>query len=156
MARQGAYVTQPEAGGEVRRLHEVQSLPRVLALLLGLVAMLGVAHTLWATPRRRRRDLATLRALGFTPVQVRRVLHTQAAVLATVGLAGGIVGGVIAGRLAWEAAAESIGVPTDLSVRPLSLLFIVAAALIGARLLAVLPGRVAGRATPAHGLRDES
>ncbi len=155
MARQGAYVTQPEPGGEVRRLHEVQALPRILAVLLGLVAFLGLAHTLWVTPRRRRRGLATLRALGFTPAQVRRVLHTQAAVLAAAGVAGGLIAGVIAGRLAWEAAAQAIGVPDDLSVRLLPHVFMVAAALTGARLLAVIPGRVAGRATPARGVRGE-
>ncbi|MGH9004396.1 MAG: FtsX-like permease family protein, partial [Acidimicrobiia bacterium] len=98
MARQGAFVGRPQPGAEIARLDEVQSLPRILALLLGLLAALGVAHTLWVTPRRRRRDLATLRTLGFTPVQVRRVLHTQAAVLATAGAAGGLVGGAIAGR----------------------------------------------------------
>ncbi len=156
MARRGAFVARPQPGAEIVRLDEVQSLPRILAILLGLLAGLGVAHTLWVTPRRRQRDLATLRTLGFTPVQVRRVLHTQAATLAIAGAAGGLVGGVLAGRLAWGAVAEAIGVPSDLDVRPLALVAVVVVALVGARLLAVIPGRVAGRATPAQGLREES
>jgi hypothetical protein len=155
MAGQGAFVDRSQPGGEILRLDEVKAVPRILAVLLGLLAALGVAHSLWVTLRWRRRDLATLRALGFTRIQVRRILHTQAVVLATAGVAGGLLGGAIAGRLAWEAAAETIGVPTDLDIRPLPLLAVVVAAVAGARLLAVLPGRVAGRATPALGLREE-
>ncbi len=156
MASQGAFVNRSQPGGEILRLDEVKAVPRILAVLLGLLAALGVSHTLWVTLRWRRRDLATLRALGFTRIQVRRVLHTQAVALTTAGVAGGVVGGVIAGRLAWEAAAETIGVPTDLHLRLLPLLAVAVAAVAGARLLAVLPGRVAGRATPAFGFREET
>lgn len=54
--------------------------PLGLALLLGLVG--GVALT--AGVRRRRRDLAVLKALGFTRSQLRAVVAWQASALAGV------------------------------------------------------------------------
>ncbi|WP_342778578.1 ABC transporter permease, partial [Herbidospora galbida] len=58
----------PPQFAEVR---DVRVLPVVLAGCLGLLAVATLAHAVSATGRRRRHDVAVLRALGMTPGQVR-------------------------------------------------------------------------------------
>jgi ABC-type lipoprotein release transport system permease subunit len=50
----------------------VQDLPQVLGIGLAVVALLTITHLLMTSVRRRQRDFAILRALGFTSWQVRR------------------------------------------------------------------------------------
>ena len=56
--------------------------------------------------RRRRAEIAVLRALGLTPAQVRWTVATQAAVYAVAGLGLGIPLGIAAGRLLWRLVSE--------------------------------------------------
>jgi hypothetical protein len=63
---------------EVRNLRSVTGLPLALALLLALLATGMVAHTLISSVRRRRRELAILKALGFVTRQVRSTVAWQA------------------------------------------------------------------------------
>ncbi len=107
-----------------------------LALLLGLVG--GVALT--AGVRRRRRDLAVLKALGFTRSQLRAVVAWQASALA----AGALV------------IANAAGVAPQATVAlPVVLLAVPAATVVLANLIAAFPGRGAARLRPASVLRTE-
>ena len=57
--------------------------------LVSLVALLGVstiAHALATSVRRRRRDLAILKTLGFVSGQIRAAVVTQASTLALLSL----------------------------------------------------------------------
>lgn len=61
----------------------------LVAVLAGLVAVGAIATLVWSATRRRRTDIALLRALGASKVAVVRVVVMQAAML---GLMGGLVG----------------------------------------------------------------
>ncbi|HUY51992.1 MAG TPA: ABC transporter permease [Streptosporangiaceae bacterium] len=83
-------------------LQNVDGLPLVLA---GLVVFLGsviLANTLAISVRRRRRDLAILKALGFGRRQVASTVAWQATSFILVALVLGLPLGVTAGRWAWD------------------------------------------------------
>src|SRR5439155_20129368 len=68
----------PYAPAEVENLRRIDTLPYVLAGLLGLLALATIAHALVTSVRRRRRDLAILKTLGFVRSQVRGAVAWQA------------------------------------------------------------------------------
>ena len=148
-----AIVDKPPA--DVTNLERVEALPRILALFLALLAVLAVGHTLVTTVRRRRRDLAVLKALGFQPHQVSSTVAWQATLLALVGLAVGLPLGVAIGRWTWSLVANGLGVVNRPVVPLAGLAIIVAAGLLVANLLAALPAWAAGRTQPALVLRTE-
>jgi putative ABC transport system permease protein len=138
----------------VADLAELGRIPDVLALFLGAVAALALAHALVLTTRRRAHDLAVLRALGFTPRDTARAVATLAVVVAGVGLGIGLPLGLAVGRLVWGSVAASAHVATD-PVLPLAPLALVAAATVaGAVGLAIVPAGRAARLRPARVLRD--
>ena len=57
----------PAAPTDLVNFGQVQDLPQVLGIGLAAVALLTIAHLLMTSTRRRRRDFAILRTLGFTP-----------------------------------------------------------------------------------------
>lgn len=67
----------------------LDSVGLALAAILVLIALAGAFNTLLLTVRERRRDLATLKAVGMTPLQLVTMVCTTGAVL-------GLIGGVIA------------------------------------------------------------
>ena len=79
------------APGEVQQLSAVDRIPWLLAGFLGLLGVASVGHAAWMTVRRRRRDLALLRTLGFTAAQLRSAVAVQVSVLVVAG--GGLRGG---------------------------------------------------------------
>ena len=61
----------PATPTDLLNFGQVQDLPQVLAAGLGAVALLTIGHLLITSVRRRQRDFAILRVLGFTSWQVR-------------------------------------------------------------------------------------
>ena len=100
-----AFDTQPTPA-EVMALKDVAVLPLALAAFLALLAVAAVGYALSLAVRRRRHELAVLRALGLTRWQSRLVVATQATLLAVIGLAFGIPLGVVLGRTLWRAASR--------------------------------------------------
>lgn len=139
-------VTRPSPPGEVARLTAVEDLPRLLAALLGIIAVVAVTHAATVTVRRRRRDLALLRVLGFSSRQLRCVVTVQVAVLALGGAVLGAVIGVVLGRQAWAAVADGISLPVVITVSAVAIvgvpLAIVALSHVGATLARLAAGRV--------------
>jgi ABC-type lipoprotein release transport system permease subunit len=142
-----------DAPSNVDNLDELGALPAVLALFLGLLAVIAVAHALVSTPRRRRHDLAVLRVLGFVGAQMRSTLRWQALTVASVGLLVGVPSGIVAGRRIWSGLAGAIGVVDDWSFPWLTVVVVVPVALGVAALIAILPGRAAARVPPGRVLR---
>jgi ABC-type lipoprotein release transport system permease subunit len=130
-------------------------LPIVLAGFLALLALGAVGHAVATAVRRRRHDLAVLRALGMTRRQTRGVLITQASVLAVVGLAFGIPLGVALGRTVWRVVADSTPMQYVPPVAALALALAIPVALLLANLLATQPGRRAARLPVTQLLRAE-
>ncbi|HEU5003808.1 MAG TPA: FtsX-like permease family protein [Actinomycetota bacterium] len=133
----------------------VQNLPFVLAALLGLLAAATLIHVLVVSIRRRRRDLALLKTLGFVPRQVRSTVAWQATTLAGAAAVLGVPIGILAGRWMWTAFAHQLGIVPVVMIRPLGFVAIVAGALVVANLVALLPARLAGRVAPAAALKAE-
>lgn len=139
---------------EILNLRGVDSLPVILALLLTALAVSIVAHTLSTSVRRRRGDLAVLKVLGFTGLQVRLTVAWQSTLMAGASLLIGLPLGLALGRLAWLAFAHGFAIQPVPVVSPL-LLLAVPALLLLANLVAATPARAAARTRPAVALRAE-
>jgi FtsX-like permease family len=139
---------------EVREVRGVNDLPLALACVLTLLAVGTIAHTLVTSVRRRRRDLAILKAFGFVGRQVRASVAWQATAIAGTGLIVGLPLGVAAGRWAWTALADAFAIQPVTVVAP-GLLLAVPAVLLLANAVAAIPARTAARTRPAVVLRTE-
>jgi putative ABC transport system permease protein len=105
--------------------------------------------------RRRQRDFAILRALGFTSWQVRGTLCWQALTLAGIALLIGVPAGIACGRLCWQVFAYQLGI-TPVVALPAAVLSIMAVSwLAAAAVIAALPGETATRNPPARLLHSE-
>jgi len=139
---------------EVRDLSGVSGLPLILAFVLMVLASGIIAHTLLTSVRRRRRELAVLKTLGFVSRQVRATVAWQATALAAAGLAAGVPLGLLAGRWAWILFAGQVAIVPAPVISPLTLLAVPAVLLL-ANAIAAIPARAAGRTQPAVTLRAE-
>jgi len=131
----------------------IQTTPLALAGLLALLAVATVAHLLVTSIRRRRRDLAVLKTMGFVRPQVSSAVAWQATTLVTVALLVGLPLGAAAGRWVWQLFAAHIGIAPAPRVPLVTLLLFIPVAVVVANLLAAGPGWVAGRLKPAPVLR---
>jgi hypothetical protein len=136
-------------------LERVGYLPGLLAGLVALLALGTVAHALVTSVRRRRRDLAILKTLGFARGQVSQTVAWQATTFALVAGLIGVPLGVAGGRWAWRLVAEQLGVASGSVVPIVPVLAIAAGALLVANLVAAGPGWAAARIQPAVALRSE-
>jgi ABC-type lipoprotein release transport system permease subunit len=120
----------------------------ILAIGLAAGAIVALGLTLAASVRRRRRDLALLRALGFTPRQLRAAVAWQATVAAVIGVVMGLPVGIVAGRVLWTQFAHNLDAVPDPTIPVLSMILVALDALVFANLVAALPGRDAARTDP--------
>ncbi len=129
--------------------------PLLLAIGLAAGATIALGLTLVASVRRRRHELAILKAIGFTPGQLQWSVVWQAGIVAVVGIVIGVPLGLALGRWLWTLFAEEIGaVPAP--VVPIA--SVVLACLIALALaigLSALPGRIAARTPAATALTPE-
>jgi hypothetical protein len=136
-------------------LRSVRLEPMLLGGFLLLLAIGAVGHGLATAVRRRRHDVAVLRALGLTRWQTRMIVVAQATMLALVGLVIGVPLGIAAGRTGWRVLAHATPV---LYVPPLAvvvLLLSVPVTIVVANILATLPARRAVRLRVSEILRAE-
>jgi MacB-like periplasmic core domain len=140
---------------EAQQIRDVAVLPLALSGFLALLAVGAVGHALAIAVRRRRGELAVLRALGLTRLQSRLVIAAQASVLAMIGLVFGVPLGVALGRTLWRVAAGM----APLAYRPPLALWALLLAgpltLLAANLLAAWPGQRAARLRTGQILRAE-
>jgi hypothetical protein len=140
---------------EVSNYQRVASMPVALAGVLLLLAVATLAHTLLTSIRRRRRDLAVLKTMGFARRQVSAAVAWQASTIAALAVLVGVPLGVAAGRWAWSLFAGRLGVATD-AVTPIGpVVLALPAAVLLANLMAALPARAASKVRPALVLRTE-
>ena len=145
----------PTPPTDVENLGRVGGLPRVLAGLLTLLAAATLAHLLVTSVRRRRRDLAVLKTLGFVRRQVLAAVAWQATTVALVALAVGLPLGVALGRWSWSLLIDRIGLGAEPVTPWPALLAGALATVLVANLVAAWPGRMAARTRPALALRSE-
>ncbi|HET6875194.1 MAG TPA: FtsX-like permease family protein [Acidimicrobiales bacterium] len=139
---------------DVRSYQRVSATPAVLAALLALLGTAMIGHALVTSVRRRRRDLAVLKTLGFVKREVATAVAWQVSTFALIGLALGVPAGVALGRWLWSLFAHQIGVPPS-PVVPILALGVIPGVLLVANLIAALPARSAARTRPAVVLRSE-
>ena len=140
---------------EVERIRQVDAIPTALAGFVAAVALASVGYALFTAVRRRRRDFAVLKTLGFTKGQVRVTVATHATTVVLVGAVVGVPLGVVVGRVIWRAVADGLGVAADPTWPVLGILLLVPAALLVVNSLAALPASTAARTRPAIVLRSE-
>ena len=105
--------------------------------------------------RRRRHELAVLRALGLTRLQSRMVVVTQASMLTVIGLAFGVPLGIALGRTVWRVVAGFTPLAYQPPLAVWALLLVAPVALLAANLLAAWPAEQAARLHTGHILRRE-
>ena len=122
---------------------------------LSLVVLATVAHAQLTVLRRRRRDYAVLKALGFTRRQVLTTVGWQATITVLVPVLLGVPLGIIGGQVAWRGFAQLIGV-LDSTVFPVVAIAVVAvSAVVLTYLVCLVPAALASRVRPAAALRSE-
>ena len=105
--------------------------------------------------RRRRRDLAVVRAIGFLRRDVVASVAIQSSTLVAVGLLVGVPLGVAVGRSAWSLVARGLGVAPSPTIPAVALGLVVLGALAGAAAIALWPAHRAATTAPADALRAE-
>jgi ABC-type lipoprotein release transport system permease subunit len=127
----------------------------VLALLLAVLGAAVLGQAVVVSGWRRRRDFATLKALGLLPRQVQAIVAWQATTMTVLALLAGLPLGVAVGRWAWALFSSGLGVPPGALVPVPFVLLIVPAAILAANAVAFWPARTAARLRPAQVLRAE-
>jgi ABC-type lipoprotein release transport system permease subunit len=129
--------------------------PTLLAGGLSLAVLVSLGLALAAGVRRRGRDLAVLKALGFTRRQLSATVSWQATITVVIGLVVGVPLGIAAGRGRWLLFADQLSVVA----RPAVPVVVVAALAAGLVLLgnaaAAVPAALAARTETAAVLRAE-
>jgi hypothetical protein len=139
----------------VADLARMEDLPLALGGFFALLACATVAHALVTTVRRRRHDLAVLRAVGFTRRQTRGAIAWQSTLLAVAGIVVGVPIGIAVGRIAWRWLADDFPLVYAPPLALLAVVGVAAVALAVANALAAGPAHVATRIRPAEALRVE-
>jgi hypothetical protein len=140
---------------EIDRVRQIRDLPTLLAVFVAVVALVAVGLALVASLRRRQRDLAVLKTLGFNRRQLRAAVAWQASTVAAVALLVGIPLGAVVGTYFWRRVADELGVASDPAWPVLGLVTVAAIALLVVNLIAAVPARRAADTRPAVVLRSE-
>ena len=128
----------------------------VLEAIAVFVAVLGIVNTLVTAVLERRRELATLQAIGASRTQVERLIQWEAVYLGVIGSLLGVLAGL---ALAWLLIVvinkQSFGWTIHMTV-PMEVLLQAVALGVGAAWIAgYLPARWAARQPIGEGLRQE-
>jgi hypothetical protein len=145
----------PVVPAEIDRVRRIDGLPIALAAFVAVVALVAVGFALITAVRRRRRDLAVLKTLGFDRRQVRATIAWHATTVAVIGIVVGIPLGLVVGRIVWRLVADELGVSTDPTWPTVGIVVLVPVALLAVNLVAAVPARRAARTRPAVVLRSE-
>ena len=141
----GVVVDAVQRPAEIVNYRSMGSTPAILGVGLAAGAVAALGLTLMASVRRRRRDLALLKTLGFTSRQLASVVAWQATVAVLVGTVVGVPLGIVLGRTLWDLFAREISAIPAPSVPVSWVVAIALGGLVLANAIAAVPGRVAAR-----------
>lgn len=144
-------------GAALERSLYQRAIDTLLAVVVGLlavavvIALIGVTNTLSLSVIERRRESATLRAVGLTRRQLRASMAVEGALIAGVGAVVGVLLGMAYG---WLGSAAVLAGIADLQLRVpwADLGIVLGVALVAGVLASVLPGRAAARTPPVAAL----
>ena len=151
----GMYQIHPVLAATLVNDAQMGDQPLTLAVVLAAAMVLSIWATVQASTRRRRRDLAMMKALGMTRRQLRAIVLWQSSTTLVLAAGLGLVLGWVVGRLVWSAFASSIGV-VPVTVLPLGLVLLgLLILIVSGDALTLLPAESAARAPSASLLRSE-
>jgi putative ABC transport system permease protein len=127
----------------------------VLLALLSLPSLIAILNTLAIGVIERTREIGMLRAIGAARGQVRRMIVSEALLLAAIGTAFGILGGLYLSYLMVAGLSASGIFRMDYSFPLASILAAIAAGLIFGVLAALFPARQAAKMEIIRALRYE-
>jgi hypothetical protein len=140
---------------EIVNYRTMGSTPALLGGTLAAGAVVALGLTLFASVRRRRRDLALFKTLGFTRRQLASTVAWQASIAVGLGVIVGLPLGIVIGRVLWNQFAAALHVVPHPTVPAITIALIGIGALVLANIVAAIPGRQAARTETAVLLRAE-
>ncbi len=151
----GVGVTAVLRPAEIVNYRSMGTTPVLLGASLAVGAVVALGLTLAASVRRRRRDLAVFKTLGFTRRQLAATVAWQSSVSVAIGVVVGVPLGIVSGRLLWDLFATEISAVPAPTVPVGWVVAIGLGSLVLANLVAAVPGRVAARTPTALVLRAD-
>jgi cell division protein FtsX len=151
----GTYELRSALAAAIVNARQMGGQPIALALGLAAAAVLSLALTVLSSVRRRRQELALLKALGMTRGQIRSVVAWQTTLTLLIAVAIGGPLGVVGGRLAWQGFAGSLGAMPVSEIPVAGLILGLLALVLAGNLLSAAPAALAARTRPAIALRAE-
>ena len=145
----------PVRPAEIVNARTMRAVPLLVGGLLAVAVVVGLSFAIVVSVRSRRRELAVLRALGFTARQLRDSVRVQSVATTIAALLIGVPLGIVIGRTAWRAFASGLAVAQSPSTPGWWILATVVGALGVSLVASAVPARMAARATPAAALRSE-
>ena len=150
----GIAVMPVQRSAEIVNADNVSNSSALLGVAVAIAALASLALALTSAVRDRRRQLALLKALGFTRRQVSATVAWQATTVLAVGLVVGVPLGIVLGRVLWDQFARQLDVVAQPAVPAILIGIVVVAALVATNALAALPAHSARGVAPASALRD--
>ena len=153
----GNYVTVlgVQRPAQIVDYRSIGATPVLLATGLAAGAVIALALTLAASVRRRRRDLAIMKTLGFTKRMLAAAVTWQATVDGLIGAVIGIPLGILLGRELWTLFARDINAVPQPTVPATAIVIVGFGTLVVAIMAALWPGRRAASTPPGLVLRSE-
>ncbi len=150
----GIAVMPVQRSAEIVNADNVSNSSALLGAAVAIAALASLALALTSAVRGRRRQLALLKALGFTRRQVSATVAWQATAVLAVGLVLGVPLGIVLGRVLWDLFARQLDVVAQPAVPAILIGCVVLAAIAMTNALAAVPARSARAVAPASALRD--
>ncbi|MGD0853722.1 MAG: FtsX-like permease family protein [Acidimicrobiales bacterium] len=153
----GNYVTVlgVQRPAQIVDYRSIGATPELLATGLAAGAVIALALTLIASVRRRRRDIAIMKTLGFTKRMLAAAVVWQATIDGLIGAVIGIPLGILFGRELWTLFARDINAVPQPTVPAITLVLVGVGTLAVAVIAALWPGRSAAKTPPGLVLRSE-
>lgn len=128
----------------------------VLEAIAVVIAMLGIVNTLVTSVLERRREFATLRAIGGSAEQIQQLVLWEAAYLGVIGIVLGLIGGGMLSLLLIKVInKQSFGWTIQMILPIDALIQAVVLAVIATLVAGYFPARWAARQPVIEGLREE-
>ena len=127
----GVAVMPVQRSAEIVNADNVSNSSALLGVAVAIAALASLALALTSAVRGRRRQLALLKALGFTRRQVSATVAWQATTVLAVGLVVGVPLGIVLGRVLWDQFARQLDVVAQPAVPAILIGIVVVAALAG-------------------------
>jgi hypothetical protein len=152
--RYAPYVAPETIPTNLVNFGEAVDFPLLLSVTLAVFGVVTLAHLLFVSVGRRRRQFAILKVLGFTRGQVRSALYWQATTDALVGVIFGVPLGILVGKVIWNEFATSAGAVPFAVVPGWHILYQALAIVVVAIGLASIPALLGARIQPGEALRE--